>query len=501
MMQRAVAATLIGLLVAASQAPAALGADSIYWGASSSDAVRVGNLDGTGSAQDLFSGENGGNPMYGPSGVAIDSAAGKIYWTDYANSGPVRSGNLAGGGAADVFTGESSTVGLAIDPRAGKLYWGNGSGGIRVGSVGGGSPQTLFQSQAAPWNLAIDPASGKVYWADAASHAIEVANLDGTGSPTPLFSGESSSPIGVAIDPTAGKIYWAIDANPGAIRVANLNGTGTPQTLFPDTYPFGVAVDPTAGKIYWSDDTNPNGTIRVGNLNGTGSPQTLFMNENLPRFLALLRGPVAAGAPSVSGPSSTGSVLSCSTGSWAPDLLGSFLYRVPQSFAYQWTLNGSDIAGATSSSYSAFVPGKYGCRVTASNHAGSATQSSAAFTVNGPAVPPRLTAVGQSHRRWREGSGLLHVARAQAPVGTTFRFRVDESVKVRFAFTQRRHGHRVTRGTLRFSVDARAHKVRFQGRLSKHKRLKPGRYALVITVTNAVGQHATKMLTFTIVKG
>jgi hypothetical protein len=194
-------------------------------------------------------------------------------------------------------------------------------------------------------------------------------------------------------------------------------------------------------------------------------------------------------------------VLSCSTGSWAPDLLGSFLYRVPQSFAYQWTLNGSDIAGATSSSYSAFVPGKYGCRVTASNHAGSATQSSAAFTVNGPAVPPRITGVAQSHRRWREGSGLPHIASAQAPRGTTFRFRVNESVNVRFAFTRRRHGHRVTRGALKFSVGAGAHRVRFQGRVSKHKKLAPGRYTLVITVSNAAGQRATKKLTFTIVKG
>ena len=500
-MHRTLACALLVLAFAACNAPSAMGADSIYWGNSGSQTVRVGNLDGSGSAQDLFTGEHGSDPSYGPSGVTLDSAAGKVYWIDYALTSPVRSGTLDGTGAADVFTGECGTVGLAIDPQAGKLYWPSdcSGGGIRVGGVSGGSPQTLFDSQAYPWNVAIDPASGKMYWADAVSHAIEVANLDGTGTPQTLFP--DTFPVGVAIDPAAGKIYWANNVTSGAIRVANLNGTGTPQTLFPDTDPFGVAVDPAAGKIYWSDDTNPSGTIRVADLAGTGTPQTLFSSENLPRFLALLRSPVAAGVPSVSGRSSTGSVLSCSTGSWARDLLGSFLYRTPQSFAYQWTLNGTDIAGATSSSYSAFVPGQYACRVTASNHAGSATQASTTFAVMGPAVPPRLTSVSESHRRWREGSGLPHIASVHAAVGTTFRFTANESDKVRFAFTQRLSGRRKTRGALSYRVAAGAHRIRFQGRLSKHKRLRPGRYAMVITATNAAGQHATAKLKFTIVKG
>jgi hypothetical protein len=59
---------------------------------------------------------------------------------------------------------------------------------------------------------------------------------------------------------------------------------------------------------------------------------------------------------------------------------------------------------------------------------------------------------------------------------------------------------RMTRGALSFSVGAGAHKLRFQGRISKHKRLLLGRYTLIITATNAAGQHATARLTFTIVR-
>jgi hypothetical protein len=74
-------------------------------------------------------------------------------------------------------------------------------------------------------------------------------------------------------------------------------------------------------------------------------------------------------------------VLSCSLGSWGPDLLGSFLYRAPQSFAYQWSRGGSDIAGAAASSFTADAPGDYRCRVTASNQAGSTAQTSDAHPV------------------------------------------------------------------------------------------------------------------------
>ena len=77
-----------------------------------------------------------------------------------------------------------------------------------------------------------------------------------------------------------------------------------------------------------------------------------------------------------------GQRLTCSRGSWAPDLSSAFLYRAPQSFAYQWRLNGADIGGANAAQYTATAPGSYTCRVTATNQSGSASQTSAAFTVS-----------------------------------------------------------------------------------------------------------------------
>jgi hypothetical protein len=57
----------------------------------------------------------------------------------------------------------------------------------------------------------------------------------------------------------------------------------------------------------------------------------------------------------------------------------------------------------------------------------------------------------------------------------------------------------VTAGTLSFTGHTGTDKIIFQGRLSRTKKLKPGRYTLVIEATNSTGHSAPARLTFTIV--
>jgi hypothetical protein len=150
-----------------------------------------------------------------------------------------------------------------------------------------------------------------------------------------------------------------------------------------------------------------------------------------------------------------------------------------------------------------------------------ATRSFTTLALGPPALTKvTLTKVSQSHRRWREGSGLPHIATARPPVGTTFGFTLNDSARVRFVFKQRLSGRRVgghcvaptaknrskprctrlvSRGALSFSVKAGAHRMRFRGRLSKRNRLPIGRYTVLITATNSAGQRARAKLTFTIV--
>src|SRR4051794_34779246 len=118
----------------------------------------------------------------------------------------------------------------------------------------------------AGWASPSANAANRIYWAnfDFNSNAIASGNLDGSGTASNLFiEGPGTDPLGVAIDPAANRIYWA-DQTAGTIRVANLDGSGAPLTLFSgEDYPGGVQIDPAANKIYWADIDN--GTIRVAN--------------------------------------------------------------------------------------------------------------------------------------------------------------------------------------------------------------------------------------------
>jgi hypothetical protein len=105
----------------------------------------------------------------------------------------------------------------------------------------------------------------------------------------------------------------------------------------------------------------------------------------------LLKAPQPASAPAIAGGGDAGTTLSCSQGTWASDAAGSFVYKAPQRFSYQWTRDGVDVAGATQSTLTAATGGDYRCRVTAENHAGAATQTSEPHRVAPPIPPPDVS--------------------------------------------------------------------------------------------------------------
>ena len=278
-----------------------------------------------------------------------------------------------------------------------------------------------------PIGPAVDPGSGRIYWGNAnPENKISYANLDGSGGADLNTAGATvNNPHGVAIDPVANRIYWA-NVFVGVISYANLNGTGggnlntSGATV---SNPVGMAIDPSARKIYWGNEAG--NKISFANLDGSGGGDlsTTGATLNGSRSPALLKAPGGSGVPAIAGGSTAGSVLTCSQGSWSPDLLGSFLYRVPQSFAYSWTLNGADIPGASANTYTASATGDYRCTVTASNPAGSASQTSAAHAVSPLVTPPaaptlsataataRCTSAGRALERWRGDHELQDLPR------------------------------------------------------------------------------------------
>ena len=86
--------------------------------------------------------------------------------------------------------------------------------------------------------------------------------------------------------------------------------------------------------------------------------------------------PVNSVAPVISGTATVGSILTSTTGTWIGTL--------PITYTYQWLRNGSNIGGATSSTYTlvtADTSNLVSCRVTATNSVGSANATSNSLTI------------------------------------------------------------------------------------------------------------------------
>jgi DNA-binding beta-propeller fold protein YncE len=382
----------IGLTVAVflSLSSVAAGADRIYWTNATASAVKFGNTDASGGAATLFGSE--ADPLHG---IAIDPVLGKVLWANE-GSDAIRSGAIDGTGSpASLFTGESDPIGLAVDSASGRVYWADfASGAIRVaGADGSPAPANLFTGEDQPRGVAVAPAHGKIYWTTQGTGSVRVGNLDGSGTAATLFPGDPdlNLPTGVAVDEAAGKIYWADDLT-GSIAVGNLDGSGTPSVLYSgEAGPVGLALDPAAGRLYWAAD---GGGIRVGSLNGSVPAGDLYPDELGAQYVALLSAPRGTGRPSLSGGTQVGQALNCTTGNWADDDAGAFLFRQPSSHVYSWQRNGVDVAGAVSSSFAPTLSGSYTCTVTAANPAGSAAQTSDAVAISAP--PPSCSNVSPS---------------------------------------------------------------------------------------------------------
>jgi hypothetical protein len=172
--------------------------------------------------------------------------------------------------------------------------------------------------------------------------------------------------------------------------------------------------------------------------------------------------------------------------------------------------------------------GSHTFTVNALDSDGATASRSATYTVTALGPPsiaigtPIIASARETAKRWRENNTLLHIsAKKKPPIGTTFSFALNEPAVVRFSFTQQapgrkvhrkcvaqtkknRHKPRCTRTTVAGSFTFTGHQgtntVRFAGRISPAKKLKPGKYTLQITATAQGQRSAPQSLTFTIVK-
>jgi DNA-binding beta-propeller fold protein YncE len=379
----AIAVTLAIALLALPVAASAAGRS--YW-TDNTNQISFAALDGSGGGILSLA----GGTLSHPGGSAIDSATGRIFWVNETGSVSFAALDGSGGGVLNT-TGATfnQPLGATIDPVVRRIYWAN-SGSIAYANLdgsGGGVLNTGAAPVFAAEGPAVDPAAGRIYWATFTSDEIAYANLDGSGGGVLNTTGAViNAPDGVAIDPVAKRLYWSNDESAPPIGYANLDGSGGGGNLNViggnTVYPRGVAIDPEARRIYWANEDSP-GSISYADLGGSGGGvlPTAGASVQYVRFPILQDPPHPISAPSLSGAATIGGTLRCSQGSWAGDEAGSQLYQAPSSFSYQWLRDGTEVVGASATSYVPTVAGAYSCRVTAANAAGSTAQSSLTLEV------------------------------------------------------------------------------------------------------------------------
>ena len=199
----------------------------------------------------------------------ITVAGDKVYWTEQTgeSSGTINSANLDGSGAKELKSIMAVPMGIAVDTDASKLYWTNSRGRIQSMNADGGRVENVLQDLSGPMDIAV--ARGNLYWtqydATAGAGSVGIANPTAQTAPRSISTG-ADAPMNLTI--ANGKVYWTerTGTSSGTINSANLNGNGAAELASILAVPSGIAVDGARSKLYW---TNSRGRIQSANLDGS----------------------------------------------------------------------------------------------------------------------------------------------------------------------------------------------------------------------------------------
>jgi hypothetical protein len=226
-------------------------------------------------------------------GLDVDTANGKIYWSE--SNSLVRRINLDGSGTTEnVVTGGSSIHGVAVSATGGHVYYSdNLLDKIRradispAGSLPNLNIANIATTGLVPAGVELDVLGGKVYWSDVGTDGISRVNLDGTGGVESF--GTFNDPLAFTLDLENRFVYWGVT---GKILRADLDGTfGGNVTTIVDMGVGGPAgIELFDGKVYWSDDFNTgNGKILRADLGGLNlNVETVVSGLLAPRHLAIV---------------------------------------------------------------------------------------------------------------------------------------------------------------------------------------------------------------------
>ena len=185
-----------------------------------------------------------------------------------------------------IVTGGHMPDGVAVDAAAGHIFWTNmgvpnlDDGAIERCDLDGGN-RTVIVPQGVthtPKQLCLDRVGRKLYWADREGMRMMRANLDGSGVETVVVSGDAAADrgdatkwcVGVAIDHARGQLYWtqkgSDNAGKGSIRRAGLEipagesaAARSDIEIWRDGLPEPIDLEFDEGSrlLYWTDRGDP----------------------------------------------------------------------------------------------------------------------------------------------------------------------------------------------------------------------------------------------------
>jgi len=252
-----------------------------------------------------------------PDGLAVDAAAGHLYWTNMgslkANDGSILRSDLDGKHMTTIIApgGTFTPKQLQIDKANGKLYWSDREG-MRVmrASLDGSNIETLVDTSegdarpgpdAKKWcvGMALDVTEGKVYWTqkggdNAGEGRIFRANLDIPRGQTAaqrtdieLLYGDLPEPIDLELDSHNRMMYWTDRGDPPRGNTVNrapmdpapAGARKEPEIVFSHLMEgIGLALDRKRGRMFITDFA---GSLYSANLDGSDQKTLLFAQGNL----------------------------------------------------------------------------------------------------------------------------------------------------------------------------------------------------------------------------
>uniref|UniRef100_UPI00227AF889 Calx-beta domain-containing protein n=1 Tax=Algoriphagus sp. PAP.12 TaxID=2996678 RepID=UPI00227AF889 len=156
------------------------------------------------------------------SGIALDLANNKIYWSQFYLD-KIRRANLDGTNVEDVLTTSNNPSGVFVDNFNGKLYWGKYNSDVFSRSnLDGSNIEDVISGLNQPWAVHVDALNSKMYFTDRSQ--LRRADLNGSNIESLSTTG---TPQGLDLDLEAGKVYYG----GSGIRIANLDGTSDAEII------------------------------------------------------------------------------------------------------------------------------------------------------------------------------------------------------------------------------------------------------------------------------